>query len=225
MTGADIGAELHRRQGAQQHARDQIEAMRVDVDRLEAEWVLLDQVIEQMAGIQEVLKVHIETSVGSVVSRGLSAVFGEDLELVVDLGFHGNTASVKFSIRDGRGLETGILDARGGGVVNVVSFLLQLWVQIKVRPVLSRLVCLDETFANVDEEHLGAVVRLLREVAEEGGFQFIIITHRPQLAAAGDVVYQLSQKEGRTQVRAVDDGQLTPLVIAGAVEELELESE
>ena len=104
-------------------------------------------------------------------------------------------------MRDSRGLETDVIDARGGGLVNVASFLLRVLLLLSARPVLSRVLILDESFVNISREYRPALTELLRRMVDEGGIQILLITHSDDLTDAADVVYRFALEDGVTVVK------------------------
>jgi len=53
-------------------------------------------------------------------------------------------------------------------------------------PASQRLLVLDDAFPNVEEGSFANVVAVLHAIYEDGGLPSVVITHRPQLAAAVD---------------------------------------
>lgn len=201
---AALGAELRRGVARRQALAEQIEQRSLAAASERSEQELLAAVVQLLSAMQKVWAARFQEAVGSLVSEGLAGVFGEEMNLVVEMGQSGDLPTVKFSLRDSRGLETDVLDARGGGLVNVASFLLRMLLLLSARPPQARLLFLDESFANVSEEYVGPLSALLRRLCEEGGFQIVLVTHRPALAAAGDYVYQFSLRpNGTTAVKTV----------------------
>ena len=211
-SGAGLQAQVNRlRQGygAWSLLKAQVEEALAQAEREKAEAETLDHVVALLGAMQETWREQFQAGVGKVVSRGLTGVFGEDLELLVEMGQSGDLPVAKFSIRDSRGLETDVIDSRGGGLVSVTAFLLRVLLLLSARPALARLLVLDETFANLSAEYVGNLVALIRRIATEGGFQCLIVTHRPELVDGADVAYRFELKDGVTQVtqvkRASDD--------------------
>ena len=206
-TGSGLSSLLSRFEqgyGARQMLERQLAEALDRTEREKAEAELLEHVVSLLSAMQELWRERFQAGVGEVVSRGLTAAFGEPLDLVVEMGQSGDLPVAKFSIRDSRGLATDIIDARGGGLVNVASFLLRVLLLLSARPPLARLLVLDEAFANVSAEYLSAVVALLRRICDDGGFQLLLVTHRPELADAADVAYRFElDATGATQVTAL----------------------
>lgn len=198
---AAVGSQLERGAGAATVLRSQLAQHRAQAETLTEEAGQLEQVVVLLQAMQEVWKQRFEAAVGQVVSRGLTAVFGEQLDLLVELGQSGSQPTARFAVRDSRGLETDVIDARGGGLVNVAAFLLRVLLLLSARPPMARILILDETFVNVSAEYGPALVELLRRIVDEGGFQILLVSHRDDLTDAADVVYRFHTVEGKTAVR------------------------
>lgn len=200
-----IGARIREGVGMRRMLTQDAREARERADALRAEAETLDNVVALLAAMQEVWRGRFQGAVGEVVSQGLAGVFGEALDLIIEMGQHGDHPTARFALRDPRGLETtDIMDARGGGIVNVAAFLLRVLLLLSARPAMNRLLVLDEPFINVSAEYRPAVTALLRRICDEGGFQIIMVSHTPELADAADRAYRFTlDAEGRTVVRLV----------------------
>jgi DNA repair exonuclease SbcCD ATPase subunit len=130
----------------------------------------------------------------SIVSAGLQTVFGNDLWLVVEKKETARGNSYRLLVRDGETVGNP-MDSFGGGVVNVISFLLRV-ILIK-RFKLAKLLILDEQFNNVSEDYLPHVSEMLHKFTHENGFTILAVTHQPILASAADAIYQVSVEKGQ----------------------------
>ena len=148
---------------------------------------------------QELVQRRIET----LVTHGLVTIFGESMTFHVVSVQKASRTEVEFMLRSTMGeqtVETPILDARGGGVAAVVGFLLRLIITLlrKQRPVM----VLDETFAQLSAEYEPRLAEFLRELVDRTGVQIIMVTHSTAYSEHADKVYEFSQKDGQTIVRA-----------------------
>ena len=87
----------------------------------------------------------------------------------------------------------------GGGVINVVVFLIIVFFLVLLSP--TRFVVLDEAFAQVSAEYIENVSKLVRELASEYNFIFLMVTHRPELAAYATRRYKVEQVNGESILR------------------------
>lgn len=133
-----------------------------------------------------------------IVSVGMTECFGYQIELepeIVDRrGVQGLDLKLKIegSIRE--------LDQVGGGLVDVLSFILQVAV-VKLTSAAPVLI-LDEPFKHLSKNYLSRISELVNSLATMMDLQIIIVTHETQLVA-GDRVYRLVNTNGETEV--VDD--------------------
>lgn len=177
-----------------------------------------DAEIERLAGLVEL---HAKTgavltSVGEeaqanaqslfedLSTRALEAIFGEGLSFRFEPGETGGQVTLEPLIRSDFGgtvIETGVADARGGGMVAVTGFVLRL-VMVMLSPGVRKIIFLDETFAFVSAQYRRPLGSFLRYVADRTGVQIVMITHDPVYAEFADTLWQLELgPDGVTQVR------------------------
>lgn len=144
-----------------------------------------------------------QAMIEGLVTRGLQTVFEPNLSLVISTQVKGKTTTTDFLIRTDLGdeaFETSVMDARGGGLVAVVAFLLRVTVLLLTTEPGRRFLLLDETFAHVSAEYQPAVGAFLRELVDEAGLQIVMVTHSEEFSEHATSVVQFSQVGGRTQV-------------------------
>jgi hypothetical protein len=204
-----LNLELERRAGA----RDVVEAA---LERQESEAAKAAEDAETCRKGTEVLLAAIETRrkdlrdrVESLVTRGLRAVFRRaDMEFFFEARTHGGTVGILPALRStfkGKPIEVGIVEGHGGGVADVISFLLRVVVLSLARPRLALVLVLDEPFRHVSLEYLRGCATLLRELNRTAGVQFILVTHKPDLLDAADVVYRTAVENGTTRFEIEHD--------------------
>lgn len=136
-------------------------------------------------------------ALASVVSYGLSVVFGEPYELNIDSKVSRGVASTELTLTKS-GLRTPIKNAKGGSVLNVLSFLFHTILTTSSKPRLRPILVLDEPFSHVSAEYRPQVCALLRELCHRLGLQMIIVSHEEELLEAADVAYLVELPEGKT---------------------------
>ncbi len=130
-------------------------------------------------GIQQ----QAHTRISKVVSICLETVFaGEDI-----YGFkirferkRGRTEAILMLTKNGHEIDDP-MEGDSGGVLDVAAFALRLSCIILAKPHLRRIVGLDEPFKFVSDGYLPNVRMMLKGLAEDFGFQFIMITHIKEL--------------------------------------------
>lgn len=139
---------------------------------------------------QESLRRRVE----GLVSRGLSVIFGEGYGFKVEVGQSRGQASMEFKVVTPEG-ERAPLESHGGGVVNVVAFVLRV-VIAALTPGISRTLILDEPFAQLSAEFLEPMGSFLRELVDATGLQLLIVSHEEEIAAVADKAYRIAKRGG-----------------------------
>lgn len=173
-------------------------AAQARIELFEQQIELHERVIIALTQLGEEEQDAAQRYVEEMVTRGLQAIFSEELSFCLVQSTRAGQANVEFVIRDGD-LETPVLEARGGGMAAVTGFLLRLAVLLKT-PGAARVLWLDEPFAHVSAEYRGRVAEFLREICTEAKVQVIMVTHDQEYAELADDVYQFSQVQGETSV-------------------------
>ena len=128
-----------------------------------------------------------------IVSDGLHRVFGNDqLGLYIEKKETARGNTYRLLVRKGE--TTGNpMDSFGGGVQNVVAFLLRV-ILIK-RFKLAPFIALDEQFSNVSSEYQPKISEMLK-VLSKMGFTIFAISHQPTITSAADTIYEVVVDEG-----------------------------
>lgn len=173
------------------------------------------QFLNSYAGISQTA---LYSLIESIVNAGLDAVFGESgLRFELEVSQKANRTSVMprltSRMKDGDEwveVTTSILDARGGGVAAVTSFLLRVAViMLKDSPEGSRrrLLLLDETFGQLSRDAEPALTAFLADLIEKSGLQVIMVTHSNSFAHLayehGAAVHEVALVDGVSQVKPV----------------------
>lgn len=147
---------------------------------------------------------EVHAQLEGLVTRGLQAVFEEDLTFHIQTKVVGKRVDTEFVLRsthDGQMIETGIMDARGGGVAAVTGFLLQ--VILLILHGAPRVLFLDESFAQVSAEFEPRLAAFMDELATDLQLQIVMVTHSTGFEDVSDVIYRTSAPNGVTKVERV----------------------
>lgn len=135
------------------------------------------------------------------VSYGLSAVFGDNYKFLTKMRTEGKELKVDFGVVT-NGLQTGVVGAKGGGLAEVVSILMQLFF-ILVDKGLSRFVVLDAALIHLSEKYWRNMSQLLSEICGKSDIQILLMAHAGDYGAYADIQYEFTQREGQTKVRRI----------------------
>lgn len=210
MTLQQLRARWNEERGAQRAVRESITSTQSVLDKLRAEALVIEEtgLVLQTVGqaTQEQLGIKLE----DVVTMGLETVFPDDTDWRFKADFvqrRGQT-EVDLLLADSQGNRIRPSDQDGGGLVDVVAFVLRvaLWsLSRETRPT----IILDEPWRNLhSREYHSRVARLVKVLSEKLGLQFIIITGEdegPELLAGADRVITVRKARGVSQVEWRDN--------------------
>ena len=92
------------------------------------------------------------------------------------------------------------LDASGGGAVDVASFALRIASWSLSQPEISKTIILDEPMRFLSANYQEKASTMLKEVSQQLGIQFIIVTHETTLTSYADNVFEVGIKKGVSKV-------------------------
>ncbi|PWK13940.1 hypothetical protein C7459_106220 [Tumebacillus permanentifrigoris] len=206
MALTELRARYNRRLGEQDavlrkqaQILDRLESKRGEIDKLQQVKILLQ---ESSAFAREQARRQIET----MVTNALQFIFGnDDMEFRVQIEEVRGRAEGEFLVVSTYGgeipVQTRPQDARGGGVVDVISLALRAALLQANRPALDGPMILDEPGKHVSEEYSRPVAEFLKQLSTAFGRQIIMVTHNQHLANTGDTSYIVEMRSGKSYVR------------------------
>lgn len=153
---------------------------------------VLKQALDILRGLEGQWRAKVEGGLTGLISRGMSRVFDEDIEVVLEASTYRDATALKIKLKQ-NGL-TLPLTAKGGSYAQVCGFLWQVYFTRSAQPALTSALLLDEPFAMVSEEFRPALGELIQELAK-AGMQFLIILHEREMVASADLAYVISLNE------------------------------
>lgn len=200
-----VRAEYERRRGRFEQLSEMRRRKASRLSEVEREVARLEKVADVFRAASEAARERARQKVERVVTDALRAVFGPGVEFAAEIVDRRGRPEVEFSIISDYGgayVRTPVLDARGGGVVDVVSLALRVLVAVATSPPQAP-VLLDEPGKHLSEGYSRALGELLKAVARETGRQIVVVTHDPRLAEAADAVYRVEMAGGESRVSKV----------------------
>lgn len=171
-----------------------------DAAHLSADW---NRAADLLRTVSDEQSERLRSDLEGLVSRALSAVFDDGLTFSVTTRILRGAPAVEFSLTDSAGVVRPVIGSHGGGVAQVVAFVLRVVVVLlsPVRPVL----VLDEPFSMVSSHYRPRLARFIREVVDSTSLQLVLVTHDDEMPAVADRHYAFTSSAGRTLAREVTD--------------------
>lgn len=131
--------------------------------------------------IAQTIQQQVHARIAGVVTSCLHSVFTDD---VYDFQIRfdrkrGKSEAVLILIKNGYVIENPT-EEDSGGVVNVAAFVLRLACIVSTKPKLRKFIAMDEPFHYVSKRYRPAVRKMMQQLAEDFGFQFLLVTHEPE---------------------------------------------
>jgi DNA repair exonuclease SbcCD ATPase subunit len=143
-------------------------------------------------------------AIQAIATSALQQIYGDEYSLKFDTfeeqrkdGANNFRIEIKIvSPHNGQTMETGLLNERGGGLIEVVSFALRIaalkWLKYD-GPIL-----LDEAWKSMSNDYkIDQVVQFLREVTDSTGRQVILVTHMfDKFGPEADNIVHITKADG-----------------------------
>ncbi|WP_096199434.1 ATPase [Bacillus sp. FJAT-45350] len=187
-------AELEEKEKALQEYED-------TKDVYEKTRILLQQSAEYA---REQAKQQIET----LVTNALQYIFGPLFQFQIEIEQHGNKPVAEFYVvsdYEGTKIKTKPQEARGGGVVDIVTLALRVAIIETVQPKMNGPILLDEPGKHVSGEYIHFLYEFLKSLSTMFNRQIIMITHNHHLAESGDRSYEVDIRDGVSEVSVTDN--------------------
>ena len=158
--------------------------------------VVLKSLLHDM--VEENLK-----SIDKLVTEGLRRVFHDQINITFksELVERNNQLQIAFRTEQGRA-EGNAIDSFGASVTVVESLLLRIIVILKTG--LAPVLLLDESLAQVSDEYIEPLGKLIQSLCKDLGMTVLLVTHQHEFQETADVVYRAD---------CVENGDLRTLVM------------
>ncbi|HHV71142.1 MAG TPA: ATPase [Clostridia bacterium] len=174
-----------------------------ELRKLEEKSDLLEQVRILLQNTSEYAREQARQQIEILVTHALEYVFGLDIQFKIELKEVRGRTEADFFVKSTYGdyiVETRPQDARGGGIVDVISLALRIAMLQAFQPKIMGPLILDEPAKHVSEEYIGGVAQFLKYYCDMFSRQVIMITHNHQLSEVADKVFLIELKQGKSIV-------------------------
>ncbi|KYO65742.1 ATPase [Thermovenabulum gondwanense] len=167
---------------------------------------ILQQVRILLQKTAEFSREQVKQQIEILVTNCLQYVFGSNIEFKISIEEARNRPEAEFFVisnYNGQKIITKPQDARGGGVVDVISLALRIAVLENIFSYKKGPIILDEPAKHVSSEYIQNVAMFLKHISEAFNRQIIMVTHNTFLSEIADVAYKVELKEGKSVVTKI----------------------
>lgn len=189
--------------------KDQEKSIRDKLDSLAADLNTWQQAQALLIDVSSLSRERVRKVIEDTVTAALRAIVSDSLAFRVEVGDRGGRPTADWLVVSdytSGSIAVPPEEARGGGIVDVVSLALRMAVLELIRPPISGPLILDEPGKMVSEEYVPALAGFLRRYAESTGRQVLIVTHNETLLEAADRGYRVTKVGGASQVEELGAG-------------------
>lgn len=163
---------------------------------IEAEIATLTRQVEVASKASIVLKALLHDmveenlkSIDKLVTEGLRQVFHDQMDITFrsELVERNNQLQISFRTEQGPAVGTA-MDSFGASVTVVESLLLRIIVILKTG--LAPVLMLDESLAQVSDDYIEPLGRLIQSLCKDLGLTILLVTHQHEFQETADVVYK-----------------------------------
>ena len=191
----DTKRQFYRMQGKKLALKEELNTQVERKKILKKKIRFADDCIEVFQLLSELKKKQVKKKIEGLITKGLRTIFErDDYRFVIEMEQKRGVMTARPLLYSKFGKEefvSEIIEGHGGGVVNVVSFILQVIVLLAIRPKLERILVCDEPFENVSKEYLSNVAEFMRYLADLTKMQFVMITHKPEFLEVANKKFEV----------------------------------
>lgn len=199
-----IRKRLEQQKGKLEILEQQQQRFVQEIDTLKAKRNNLEQARELIREVGLKTQQQLQYHISDITSLALSAVFEDPYELKVDFVQRRNkTECDLIFVRDEKEMDP--LEASGYGAVDVASFALRVASWSMQQPRTRNVIILDEPMRFLSADRQQYAGKMVKELSERLGIQFIIVTHEEVFSQYADKVFQVSMKDKVSQIKSANN--------------------
>jgi len=144
----------------------------------------------------------VRESIEQLVTEALQAVFGLDYSFVVETKIVRNKPEVYMLVKH-LDQTYSMKDELGGGVADLISFVLRVVLWAINTPRSADVIILDEPGKFISKDLQEMFGEMIRELSNLLGLQIIIVSHEDELINTADASYKISLEKGISKVERI----------------------
>ena len=145
---------------------------------------------------------QLEYKISELVSLGLSAIFDNPYELVLNYEIKRGKTEADLLFKRGENVVKPMLSS-GGGAVDVAAMGLRIAIWSLKSPRTRNTIVMDEPFRFLSKQHQVKAGQLLSEISSKLGIQIIMVTHNQEFISAADKVFNVKKVNGISKVEVL----------------------
>lgn len=193
---------LHdQKQGQLQAFRNRLYTCQGQINELERKENVSQKASLFLQSLSDVTRTQVLDKISGIVTEALQTVKDKNLEFRMYLSTERNAADLKMVVFDKiTNEEYNVLESMGGGVADLISFILRTALLVKWTPSLSRVIIADESFKHVSVKDQEKVAEFIKLLCDKLGLQLILISHSDVITKQASKVFEVTKENGISKV-------------------------
>jgi DNA repair exonuclease SbcCD ATPase subunit len=198
----ELRTKIDRKRGEQTNTQAEFDRAKLQIRNSDRELKQYEQAREVVKEVGLQTQNQLSFHISDITSLALEAVFENPYQLEAEFVERRNkTECDLYFSREGNRVDP--LTASGGGAVDVAAFALRVASWSMQNPRKRNVIILDEPMRFLSEDMQEQASKVLKEISDRLGIQFIIITHEPTLAAYADKTFNVSIRKRVSKVKEI----------------------
>jgi DNA repair exonuclease SbcCD ATPase subunit len=189
---------------------DRMKNYQLQLDKLDVSIQESSALISQMEKSRELMnmvgsacQLKVKEVVERLVSEAFEVVFGDNYKFELEMAIVRNQPEVSmFVIQDGK--KRSMKDEQGGGVIDLISFVLRIVMWSITTPRTAGVMILDEPGKFISKNLQQVFGEMITELSRMLGIQFLMVSHEEELINTADVTYSVHLEEEVSFVERVE---------------------
>ena len=198
----ELKEALQIKKGVRQRIETELEAKETKLKQLQTDLFSYEKARAIMQLVAKETQEQLEYKISELVSLGLSAIFDNPYELVLNYEIKRGKTEADLLFKRGDNVVKPML-ASGGGAVDVAAFGLRVAIWSLKSPRSRNTLIFDEPFSFLSKRHQRKAGELLSEISSKLGIQIIMVTHNQEFISAADKVFNVKKENGISKVEVL----------------------
>jgi len=164
---------------------------------------VLEQVRILLQKVSEYAREQSRQQIESLVTNCLQFIFDTNIEFRIEIEEVRGRPEAEFYVIsniNGEVIKTKPQDARGGGVIDIISLAIRIAMLQCCSIEINGPLILDEPAKHVSEDYITQVAEFLKQVSNMFGMQVIMVTHNRHLSEIANKWYRVEMVDGVSHV-------------------------
>jgi DNA repair exonuclease SbcCD ATPase subunit len=199
METKTVRAKLERFKGAKESVMKNISSTGKELAEVRKSLKYHEQAKEVIKQVGLATQQQLQYHISDITTLALESIFDNAYKLEAEfVERRDKTECDLMFVRDGEYLDP--ITASGGGAVDVASFALRIASWSMEYPRLRNVIILDEPMRFLSEDLQEKASKMIKELSDKLGIQFLLITHEQELTTYADKVFEVRIKKGISKV-------------------------